>query len=58
MKKFIESMEYGVAPQFIAQWPEVEEILNSELDLVSEEQASVEEALAAAQSKINDLLQE
>ncbi|QPM68575.1 ABC transporter substrate-binding protein [Atribacter laminatus] len=58
MKKFIESMAYGVAPQFIAQWPEVEEILNSELDLVSEELATVEEALEAAQSKINALLQE
>ena len=58
MKKFIESMAFGVAPQFIAQWPEVEEILNSELDLVSEEKATVEEALSAAQSKVNDLLQE
>jgi multiple sugar transport system substrate-binding protein len=58
MKKFIESMAFGVAPQFIAQWPEVEEILNSELDLVSEELATVEEALEAAQNKINALLQE
>lgn len=58
MRKFIESMEYGVAPGFIAEWPEAEEILNSELDLVLEEKVSVKEALDRAKRRIDELLWE
>ncbi|MBE3063963.1 MAG: sugar ABC transporter substrate-binding protein [Spirochaetes bacterium] len=56
MKKFQRAMEFGAAPDFIAQYGEMDSIIASELEAALLGQKSVKDALAAAKQKIDPLL--
>jgi multiple sugar transport system substrate-binding protein len=56
MKKFQRAMGFGAAPDFIAQYGEMDSIIASELEAALLGQKSVKDALTAAKQKIDPLL--
>ncbi len=56
MKKFQTAMKYGVAPDFIAQYDEMDSIIASELEAALLGDQSVQAALDSAKKKIDPLL--
>lgn len=56
MKKFQRVLEYGVAPDFIAVYPEMDDIIAGEVEAVFVGAKTVEEAMNSAKKKIDAII--
>jgi len=56
MKKFQRAMGFGVAPDFIAEYPEMEDIIASEIEALFAGTKSASEAMNSAKQKIDAIL--